>query len=99
MMISKSIIKTRLPSGYSTRSIFNFLKKSLPQNTTATATEAQAPQSHELTTADQQSGDQLKIHEEETQLLWDLYHPKEEEGLSVFDEALTNQIEEFKSVN
>lgn len=27
-----------------------------------------------------------------------MYHPKEEEGLKVFESALTNQIEEFKSI-
>jgi hypothetical protein len=41
----------------------------------------------------------LKINEEETRLLWDLYHPKEEEGLSVFKSSLTNQITEFQNLN
>lgn len=42
---------------------------------------------------------ELKIHEEETKLLWDLYQPREEEGLSVFESALTNQIEELNTTN
>jgi len=33
------------------------------------------------------------INKEETQLLWDLYQPKEEEGLSRFDNALSKMHE------
>lgn len=41
----------------------------------------------------------MKIHEEETKLLWNLYESKEEEGLDVFKSSLTNQIQEFQHLN
>lgn len=67
------------------RQIFNFLKKSEPKSTESAA---------ELKTLSSLSQSEnssiLKIQEEETRILWDLYKPKEEEGLKVFDEALTN---------
>ena len=40
----------------------------------------------------------MQIREEETKVLWDLYQPREEEGLDVFKGSLSNQIQEFKTV-
>ena len=37
------------------------------------------------------------IKEEETKLLWDLYHPKEEEGLDRFDESLSRNMFEINT--
>ena len=63
------------------RPLFNFLRQQKPQETT-TVTK----------TPDQQD---LQINQEETRVLWDLYEPKEEEGLDKFQEALSQQLAEF----
>lgn len=64
------------------RHLFNFLKKGSIESTQL---QKQLDQS------------ELAIKPEETKLLWDLYQPKEEEGLEVFDNALSNQIQEFNT--
>lgn len=70
-----------------TRSIFNFLK--------AKPIETNAPESSAI---QKPSSGQVQIKQEETKLLWDLYEPKEEEGLQQFDTSLTNQIQELDSL-
>jgi hypothetical protein len=71
---------------YPHRSIFNFLKRT---------TQAEPAESKQLQKPLDQS--ELAIKPEETKLLWELYQPKEEEGLEVFTNALSNQITEFQT--
>ena len=44
-------------------------------------------------TSKKNSSELETITDKETQVLWDLYSPKEEEGLSRFDDALTHMKE------
>jgi hypothetical protein len=62
-----------------TRSIFNFLK--------AKPTETKVAESNGIQKLTQA---EVQIKQEETKLLWNLYEPKEEEGLQQFDTSLTN---------
>jgi hypothetical protein len=74
------------------RGFFNFLKKrEITDNKDVTA-EAQETQ------VETRGAGDLQIREEETKVLWDLYQPREEEGLDVFKGSLSNQIQEFKTV-